>query len=607
MRHRKKHRNRRNRRSILLLWILAAVLCVGRAIPFALSHWGGEGADIVRRDDVINSRMRVLLRSLGQQEALTITCEGNYAIESDPGFRFAQGVTLHFTSSEQTLWLECGGLTLDMGKKCTLTRHVSAGENGLIIAETGSSNLYCGDLTLEATDVGITAMLEIALEDYLYGVVPYEMSDSWPIEALKAQAVAARTYALRKKDGRTGAAYDVTDTTTDQVFKGLNAADIHAMEAVDGTSGVVGLYKGQFAECYYTASNGGQTAMPDEIWGNSGDYGHLSVRDDPYDIENPLSILRTMTISTEGTKVDASLLSLFLEKTAAELNPEEYSTDMQDIRIVRIMNMLPENPKGNPESRMMQSLRCDLLVEARKWNKSDSASPSAPYAEPRLGEFAPLPQPLQISIPLYDGLKDMYPTLQINSGDVELYSVIACYEDGREEPLTPYNHNEESTQRGEREYPVEFRIEARRFGHGVGMSQRGAQRMAGVHDLLYTDILSFYYPGMELVRFDTEPAPLTDLGQLPKGVGARRITSPLPSPTPAPLPPLQSGETLGVVQLDASDSALNVRQSPSTGSAILATLLHGQPVIVCEPLEDWYRIRTAEIEGYVYSAYLLVE
>ena len=112
-------------------------------------------------------------------------------------------------------------------------------------------------------------MCTLSVEDYLLGVVPYEMSNSFPLEALKAQAVCARTYALSHVRG--DPYYDLEDTTNDQVFRGVNLTYGNAIQAVRDTAGVVGTYKGELASCYYSASNGGQTELRGEClerpWG----------------------------------------------------------------------------------------------------------------------------------------------------------------------------------------------------------------------------------------------------------------------------------------------------------------------------------------------------
>ena len=144
------------------------------------------------------------------------------------------------------------------------------------------------------------------------------MSDSFPLEALKAQAVAARTYAMGRKWVSATRDYDVVDTTQDQVYKGLDADYTNVIAAVEATRGVVGTYNGGFAMCYYTASNGGQTALATDIWGGEGDYGYLAMVDDPYDLENPSSLVNSVTFA--GDLSDNAALKAMLEEGLAALN-----------------------------------------------------------------------------------------------------------------------------------------------------------------------------------------------------------------------------------------------------------------------------------------------
>jgi len=100
---------------------------------------------------------------------------------------------------------------------------------------------------------------------------------------------------------------------------------------------------------------------------------------------------------------------------------------------------------------------------------------------------------------------------------------------------------------------------------------------------------------------------LTDLDDLPAGMGIARVVEIEPDPTPAPLPPLREGEKYGRVDLGEVSSNLNVRTEPNTMCEIRATLSDGQRVIICETLDGWYSIRTAETEGYVSADYLKEE
>ena len=262
--------------------------------------------------------IRVLLRSLGAPEVIDLRMAGEYAVESDAGFRFERGSEVTLFAQDGDVWLRAGGLTIDMGSSVTLTRHAAADgeENGLYIAQSERENLYCGDLSVSVENGALRAVLAIDIEEYLYGVVAYEMSDSFPIEALKAQAVAARTYAMQRKYASAGRDYDVVDTTADQVFYGYDAEYQNVIAAVDGTRGVVGTYNGAFAGCYYTASNGGQIATPNDIWGGDGDYGYIERKDDPYDLENPYSLVNSVTFSADLS--DCAALREMLEAALAD-------------------------------------------------------------------------------------------------------------------------------------------------------------------------------------------------------------------------------------------------------------------------------------------------
>ena len=153
-----------------------------------------------------------------------------------------------------------------------------------------------------------------------------------------------------------------------------------------------------------------------------------------------------------------------------------------------------------------------------------------------------------------------------------------------------------------------YTIELRRFGHGVGMSQRGAQRRAGVEEMGCTEILKFYYPGMTLDKIDWDAPELEELEALPESVGRARA-EPTPTPTPAPLPELEDGQYYAVVQLGDASSTLNLRQAPTTQSQVVAQLASGRRLIVCGEAdgEGWVQVRTAEYEGYCKLEYLKAE
>ena len=139
---------------------------------------------------------------------------------------------------------------------------------------------YRGLLTLTALKGRLLVVNHVPLEDYLGGVLPREMAPSWPLEALKAQAVAARTYALYHMLLRRSDAYDVLSTTSSQVYGGSEKDYPAVRSAVDATRGLVLADHGRLALTLFHANSGGRTESLEDIWG--GRIACLSSVDDPF-------------------------------------------------------------------------------------------------------------------------------------------------------------------------------------------------------------------------------------------------------------------------------------------------------------------------------------
>jgi stage II sporulation protein D len=125
---------------------------------------------------------------------------------------------------------------------------------------------YRGRVWVTATAGKVTVVNSLDLETYLYGVLGGEMPSSWPQEALKAQAVAARSYALYQRQRHRSEPYDVDSTTAHQVYKGLGAEAPSTLAAVNATRGQVLTYGGQVIEAVFHASSGGQTENVENVW-----------------------------------------------------------------------------------------------------------------------------------------------------------------------------------------------------------------------------------------------------------------------------------------------------------------------------------------------------
>lgn len=146
-------------------------------------------------------------------------------------------------------------------------------------------NRYYGDFQFNrVSGNSMTVVNCVALEDYVKGVVPNEMSSSWPIEALKAQAVCARTYALKNLNSYRIYGFDVTDDTSSQVYRGLKDADETTDAACEATAGEVLRYHGELCAIYYFAADGGATESAENVW-NDLPIPYLKSVSDPYESE----------------------------------------------------------------------------------------------------------------------------------------------------------------------------------------------------------------------------------------------------------------------------------------------------------------------------------
>ena len=115
---------------------------------------------------------------------------------------------------------------------------------------------------------GLTVVNYVLVEDYLYGVVPKEMPPSWNVEALRAQSVAARTFALKNRKSHSAEGFDLCSTSHCQVYEGMPAEMRTTTEAVDSTRGEVLFYKGAIMDALFHTDSGGMTESSEYVWGS---------------------------------------------------------------------------------------------------------------------------------------------------------------------------------------------------------------------------------------------------------------------------------------------------------------------------------------------------
>lgn len=289
----------------------------------------------------------------------------------------------------------------------------------------------------------------IPFEDYLKGVVPNEMPASWHVEALKAQAVAARTYSV-KSIGKV-----VPDTTAFQVYGGYNWYT-NSTKAVDATKGKVLKYNNQLISATYYSSNGGYTEASEEVWGNALPY--LVAKQDTKDPVNAwtLKLSKKQLGTTLTASKAASEWSKAKEANAADLAGlkswllKNKETAASDMRIASISSLtFSGKTKGQRAKTVSIKLNYHLKNKTGTYtvNKSTTASM-------KMTEFRTVMGATKV--------KSTFASVKNNTND--------------------------------------FTISGKGYGHGIGMSQYGAKARAESGNS-YSSILSFYYPGTKLTNY----------------------------------------------------------------------------------------------------------
>ena len=569
--------------------ILLLLLCLALTLPQAGLAAGkkSDGAEI-----------RVLLTRLNLADEAWMTLEGRYAARCADGTEvlLPAGANITVLLRKDQLVLFHDGLSLNAGKELRLTRRrdgdVEAGIRFNLFA-----GVYPGDLTLTVKDGAIRPVMTLPLESYLLGVVPYEMSDSFPLEALKVQAVCARTYALSKMNG--SGDYDVVDNTNDQVFRGTPDKCENTARAVEETAGLVLTFNNNLITAWYSASNGGQTELPGNVWKGDNIPGCFAMVDDPWDAQNPDSTLRTAVLGRDGSGLSKGMLRLI--RTALSKEPElaDYRlTDQDEIRVDRIRAAAVTTPRYAAPSRLMTKLELTIAVSAalkpgrtgRVVDEEELHFDEIEYPDRPTPSASPEPEegaPELVSAGTFTVTLDLFPEAVFLLG-------LSVY--GADNEIITVSEDEQG-----------FTLTAGRYGHGVGMSQRGAQYQASKGKKKFKEILDFYYPGAKLKRYEGE-APLPPTPDPLLGVTPGPIPTATPRPTlmPVTAEKLPEGAWLATVEHIDDDSTLNLREKPSAGSKVVRRLFKHQELIVLEEAEitGWLHVKTDVIEGYVMMSFL---
>ncbi len=184
-----------------------------------------------------------------------------------------------------------GGLTVD-GEHVSADSVVIRSRGGDLVMTNGGNGTgeskplaVGGSLKVLARGGGLSLVNDVDLEEYIKGVVPAEMSPGWHPEALKAQAVVARTYALYQRTLNKSREYDLVATVQDQVYQGRQGVDQRVQEAVESTRGIAVAYQNAPIYAAFSSTAAGPTEDAVNVW--SKDLPYLKGVDCPFDVNAP--------------------------------------------------------------------------------------------------------------------------------------------------------------------------------------------------------------------------------------------------------------------------------------------------------------------------------
>ncbi len=346
----------------------------------------------------------------------------------------------------------------------------------------GGSPKYRGKLELTRDDKGVLVVNELSVEEYLYGVVPSEMPVSYEMEALKAQAICARAYAYRQMESEKYAAYGahLDDSVSSQVYNNV-AEDDRVIFAVDDTYGVVPCYDGEVIEAFFFSTSCGTTSNNASVWGGyQKPYLLDSMQTEYNDIAN-LSSEENFRSFMKG-----ELGTGFLEESepffrwSVEFSPQQITETVNANLYNRIQAMpeyiLAKEQSGAFVKKDIASVGEVVDIEVKKRGDSGiieemiiTGTQETILVKGQTNARALL-APMNVSIKKQDG-----------STVTGWSSLPSAYY------YVDYSESNGGT----------FIISGGGFGHGVGMSQNGANQMAKL-GYMACDIIAHYYTAVEL-------------------------------------------------------------------------------------------------------------
>jgi stage II sporulation protein D len=363
---------------------------------------------------------------------------------------------------------------------------IPVGNTKIIVMFNGQKYHYRGniEIDIDKEDKKLNVINIIGIEEYLYGVLKKEISPHWPAEALKAQAVAARTFAIFNMNKYIDQGYNICASTNSQAYGGVNHEDPLTNKAVDETRGIIMVYKGEPINAVYHSDSGGYTESSENVWGSF------------------LPYLR-------------SVKSKFEEKVSPPHHTWSYSVSEKDLT--------EKLQKQGHKINTIVSIEADKKSETGRTSELIFTADNNKIISMKTNDFRSLVGADLIRSTLFN-IEIIGKELNIQE-DIEDRKEIKDKEEQKEsikeileqkknwtikELLELMKKNKEERAEGMEEKvlkaeimksktPLTFIFSGSGNGHGVGMSQWGAYGMT-LQGSRYQDILKYYYQGIDIIK-----------------------------------------------------------------------------------------------------------
>ncbi len=358
---------------------------------------------------------------------------------------------------------------------------ISDSDSSLQIKPTASEPIALGERSYRGViefinnSSSLTAVNVVDTEEYLYSAVGSEMPEQWHIEALKAQAVACRSYCSFKRNTHIDSGYDICDASHCQLYKGALSESQSVTDAVNQTKGIKAYYDDKPINAVYCSSNGGYSADSKSVWNYECDY--LKAVED---------------FSEKGGKVwSRSFTQAELSSLAGSIGTVTEIISQHDAISGRVNKLTLKGTSGEKvlEGESIRTFFASSAggsLESRNFTIGDT-----PNSSPVLG-------PNNLYSQSKDGLSELSDNCSaVSSSSQNNITVSSCFavDSGGISALKSHSAAELTSSFSIKSEGIVFN--GKGWGHGVGMSQFGAKSMAE-NGFTYDQILKHYYTGIIL-------------------------------------------------------------------------------------------------------------